>query len=1080
MRRVQKYFCSVLLALGLQGVGLAAVWTVSPWTDDASTGIDSAKTYTHAINFSDGSTTTVNGVPITASGGSHSGTTWSYSGGGLWFYNADDSNNFITGDSVDLGRDFEVPGGNGYTQLQLTGLTPNAVYEITLFSTGWDSSGDRVIRLTHNGIDFVFNQNMYGQNHGIKVVGTYCADEDGQFNLEVLGTFVGIENRSMHLCAFANCEYTGELPVAVYPVAPEKYKVGKRVPLDTVLSWIEDIPGSLTVPMFDVYMDPNETFVMNLNSSTLVSSQQSAFSFAPDLDPGTLYYWQVVPYINGEPNLAAGTQVQSFMTLYDPEHWSGSPWTNDSNSGISVGKVYTHKVNFNASEAASTYVNGVYFENDNNRAGLDWTLAGALGTAGGSHHVAGDGGALVTNIYHGELPLAVLTLTGLMPGTDYVLTQYTRGWGNPGGREVNITTSADGRTTTLDGNILGDGNGYLYRYAYTAPASGELALTFVPLTSDSWHHYAFSNELAVPAYVDPMPLPGASVNYDVQLSWILNGEVLNPTYNLKVATDAAMTNLVVNQMGTAATAHTPFLDNDTTYYWQVEIVEDGSAVIYTSPVWSFITTPPQPAVKVIEWKFDEITGLIAEQTGPTEDADGILVGFNDPNTPGVSHVIGLVNNGLLLNGKDEYVDVSNANVYMPTADGQSFAISGYFRTFDNYGPLFSMRNSADEQPIIDVAVGADGVQNEPGRICLLVRDDQTAAAWTNSGITVNDGRWHHFAVTRIGGKWTLYVDGVSRGTINGAATGNVNLDLLGIGTSLRWIADGWAMQDATYSAYRDFKGIVDEYTVWDGELQPGQIEALASILPPQGDIDFDLDTDIDDLGELTTEWLASTWTPIQDPHVAVLEDMESYTSDPNSFKAYWAYTPDDYGLITSLSMVSDPNDASNQVMQLDYDMNGKLHTHIPFRLLDRRVNSSLYDRLTMRIRKLPGCESNRLILDFYDGRDKVDPVVEGMYPKGRLEVDFAAAPMDEWVTMDWTIPQTLAFTACTDLYQIMVSLQDGGADVGSVLIDNIELIDETEDCVPVVGAMVPDMNGDCVVNMLDFAELAKGWLNGIE
>jgi hypothetical protein len=874
-------------------------------------------------------------------------------------------------------------------------------------------------------------------------------------------------------------EYSGQLP-AITLVSPKEFQGGNRVATDTVLVWDEALSGSLTNPGFDVYMDPNETFVTNLDPAVRVSSKQSTFSYDPELDPNTIYYWRVATYLDiddTEPNQV--TEVRSFRTVYVDEHWSGSPWTDDSNSGISVGKVYTHKVNFNASEAASTYVNGVYFENDTNRTGLNWTMAGALGTAGGSHHVAGDGGALVTNIYHGELPLAVLTLTGLMPGTDYVLTQYTRGWGNPGGREVNITTSADGRTTTLDGNILGDGNGYLYKYAYTAPASGELTLTFDPLTSNSWHHYAFSNELVVPAYVDPAPLPGASVNYDVELSWVLQGDVINPTYNLKVATDAAMTNLVVNEPGLTVTALTPFLNNDTTYYWQVEIVEDGSTVLYISPVWSFITTPPQPALKVIEWKFDEIIGTIAEQTGPTEDADGILVGFNDPNTPGVSHVTGLVNNGLLLNGKDEYVNVSNASVYMPTADGQSFAISGYLRTFNNYGPLFSMRNSDDGQPIIDIALGADGIQNEPGRICLLVRDDQTAAAWTNSGITVNDGRWHNFIVTRTDGIWKLYIDGILRGNINGAATGNVNLDLLGIGTSLRWIADGWGL-DATYSAYRDFKGIVDEYTVWDGELQPGQIEALASILPPQGDIDFDLDTDIDDLTDLTADWLGSTYTPVQSSPV-VLEDMESYTNDPNTFKEYWAYTPEveNYGLVTSLSMVPDPNSVYGQVMRLDYNMNGKFHTHIPFRLLDRRVNSSLYDRLTMRIRKLPGCESNRLILDFYDGRDKVDPVVEGMYPKGRLEVDFAAAPMDEWVTMDWTIPQTLAFTACTDLYQIMVSLQDGGADVGSVLIDSIELIDGTENCVPVVGQMVPDMNGDCVVDLLDFAEVAKGWLDGL-
>lgn len=206
-----------------------------------------------------------------------------------------------------------------------------------------------------------------------------------------------------------------------------------------------------------------------------------------------------------------------------------------------------------------------------------------------------------------------------------------------------------------------------------------------------------------------------------------------------------------------------------------------------------------------------------------------------------------------------------------------------------------------------------------------------------------------------------------------------------------------------------------------------------------------------------------------------LDCMGTYTSDPNTFEVYWVYTidEDNYGKVTSLLMVPDPDDTSNQVMQLDYDMNGKLRTHILFRLLDRRINSSLFDRLIMRFRKLPGCESNRLILDFYDGRNNVDPITEGVHQKGRLEVDIDAMSMDEWTTMDWTIPETYPFTTCTDLYQIMVSLEDGAEDTGSLQIDN------TQDCVPVAGEMLPDMNGDCDVDLLDFVELAEGWLNNV-
>lgn len=1070
MRSVQRGILVVSLLLGFQCMVSAAVWSVAPWTGDVDSGLDSSHVYTHMINFTDNSSPTVNGVTFTPSHDQHSGTDWSYNSGGIWLFRNDNDNN-ISGSSADLVREFEVTPASAFP-MQLTGLTPNALYEITLFSTGWDDSGPRNVTLTHGGSYFTFDQNQYGKNNGIRYVGIYRADNQGEFNLTVTGGSYNGDGRSLHLYAFANREYDGPLPVAVFPSGPSNYVVGKRVGLETVLSWEEGVPGSLETPLFDVYMDPNETFVTDLDPSALVSAQQSEFSFDPDLDPNSLYYWSVVTYVDGEPNQA--TDVRGFHTVYEEERWSGASWTNDADSGISAGKLYTHKVNFNASEAASTVVNGVAFENDTNRSGLNWVLNGAGSAAGGGHHVVGDGGTLVNNIFHGQD--AALTLTGLTPGEDYILTKYTRGWGNPGGREVAITTSVDGRTTVLDGNIEGDGNGYLFKYAYTAPASGELTLTFAPLVSnDTWHHYAFSNEAALPVWVDPTPLPGASVNADVELSWVLNGEAVNPTYNLKVATDAAMTGLVVNETGLTTTARTPYLNSDTTYYWQVEVVEAG-AVIYTSPVWSFVTTPPQDAAMVIEWKFDETTGTLAEQTGPTEDADGILVGFNDPNTLGVSHVAGLVGNGIYLNGKDEYVDVSDAYIYMPTADGQSFAISGYLRTFDDYGPLFSMRNSADENPIIDIALGMDGVQNQPGRVCMLVRDNDGSMSNVNSGITVNDGRWHHFAVTRVGGKWTLYVDGVSRATINGAATGEVTLDFMAIGTSLKWIADNW---QPTNTHFRDFKGILDEYTVWNGELQPHQIAALAAIVPPQGDVDYDLDTDLADLDALTTDWLASTWTPVQP--TAVLEDMEAYASDPNTFKDNWTYTPEDaYGDLV-LSVLQDPDGLYGQVMQLAYDFStGGMHAHVPVTLPNRGAHMGQFDRVDVRVRKLPGCEISRLVLDFYDGRDIVNPRTDDLYEKGRITIDIDDIAIDEWVTVSGMIPgNERDLRTCSDLTRITFSIEDGGEDVGGILVDSIELADGTPDCLPTVGEMAADMNGDCDVDLLDFVEIAENWLYGI-
>jgi hypothetical protein len=1062
MKVAMKCLGIVVMLLAIQCMISAAVWTVSPWTDDASSGIDSSKTYTHAINISNDNTLvpTVNGVLFTNE--VWNGANWSLDGPNFLDW---DSGNNISGESYGISTRFRYTN----TLLTLTGLTPGQVYELTLFSVAWED-GTRTVTLKDKYGSFVFNQDMYGNNNGIKIVGLYTADENGQLKLGVVNDF--------HIYGFANCVYTGDLPIVVSPLSPANFDGGTSVGLDTVLTWAEEFAGSLPSPMFDVYMDPNKTKVETWDPSVRVSEGQTAFSFDPELNWETLYYWTVVTYINGEPNIM--TPVRSFRTAFEVEHWSDSPWTNDADSGISVGKTYTHKVNFRATEGVSTMVNGVAFENDSTHGGTNWNLTAASGDTGnGNYTVTGDGGELIRNFFYGASPIPVLTLTGLTAGQDYVLTFYTRAWGNPGGRMINVTTSADGRTVALDQNIGGEtggkGNGHLFKYAYTAPASGSLAVTFTPQTADSWHHYAFSNEIAVPVYLDPMPMPGASTDADVILSWVLNGDAADPLYNLKIAKNANMTNVVSEISGLDVTSFDPILESDMTYYWQVQVVEAGY-VIYTSPVWNFQTTPPPDAALVIEWKLDETTGVIAAQTGPSEDAVGILKGFKDPNTPGVCHVPGLVNNGLYLDGTEEFVDVSNASPYMPTGLDQDFSVSLYFRTFKAFGPLFSMRHSELDNPLVDFTIGRDGAVYEPGKVCMIVRDDTTLTpSYANSGITVNDGRWHNLIVTRAGGNWTMYIDGVKRASLNGVAAGAVTLDWLALGSSLRWINTNWSPQ-LYYSRY--FQGILDEYTIWEGELSPKQIKALASIIPPQGDIDFDMDTDIDDFTALATDWLDDSSTPVLS--TAVLEDMEGYTNDPNTYQDYLAYAdePGSFGLL-DLSFEADAE--YGQVLRIDYDFAGRPHAHIPVRLLEKRLNSSLYDTFITRVKKPTGCDINALIIDFYDGVGRVDPVAEGMFSRGRITIDVAGIALDEWVTLEVPIVDNadFAFSSTTDLYQVMFSIQDGGADTGTLYVDSIELADTATNCVPMVGQVVPDMNGDCIVNLLDFAKLAENWMAGL-
>ncbi len=662
-----------------------------------------------------------------------------------------------------------------------------------------------------------------------------------------------------------------------------------------------------------------------------------------------------------------------------------------------------------------------------------------------------------------------MAVSGLIPGDQYYLTLYTRGFGNVGGRIVDVTTSDTGLTKRWDENYYGEGQGGLFRYGYKAPASGSLTLTFNAVNSgNTWHHYAFSNESALDVYIVPSPAPGGVLDFDVPLSWDLVGDVDDVSYSLKVSTDPEMTDLIVNQTGMQATSFVPELDYHTNYYWQVTVFSN-SEQLYSTDVMNFTT--PQAAIKLLEWKFEETEGLTASQTALAAGGDGELIGFNDPSSA-KSRVRGLVGNALYLDGADEHIDISSAYAYMPTGAGQQFSVSGYICTYDDYGPLFSMRNSGDETPVIDIALGADGVQDRPGQICILVRDNAGSISYKSSGVAVNDGKWHSIIVSRTSQEWLLYIDGIVRAEMPGVASGAVTLDWMGIGASLKWIADNWQSWN---SHYRYFNGIIDEFAVWDGQLTAMQIKSHVAELPQNQDISWDRSVDVEDLDILAEEWLEEYTVPVQEP--AVLDDMESYSAGETALEDYWAYVPESgYGQMV-LSIVDDPDGVYSKVLRMAYNFNGKLHAHVPLVLNERRVNSSLYTRLGMRLKKMSGCDVSSIIIDFYDGRYNVDPLVQGMHSKGRITYAISNLPAGQWQELELEIPNTVSFTSCKDLYQIVLSIQDGGADSGIILVDSIWLSDNAVDYVKTAGCMLADIDGDFDIDLVDFTELSESWLD---
>ncbi len=136
--------------VALAGIGTLALATL---TDDASTGISSAKTYTHLLDFGSQPAASINGVTFTKTT-SASGTVGSYGWSGFpsaanGTYNSwNDWTNTIppvagAGLRALL---YDMVYNSGNYIVKLTGLTPGAAYEFRLFLRTWDGRANTTDR----------------------------------------------------------------------------------------------------------------------------------------------------------------------------------------------------------------------------------------------------------------------------------------------------------------------------------------------------------------------------------------------------------------------------------------------------------------------------------------------------------------------------------------------------------------------------------------------------------------------------------------------------------------------------------------------------------------------------------------------------------------------------------------------------------------------------------------------------------------------------------------------------------------------------------------------------------------------
>jgi hypothetical protein len=183
--------------------------------------------------------------------------------------------------------------------------------------------------------------------------------------------------------------------------------------------------------------------------------------------------------------------------------WQQVAWAGDLDSGIDASYTYTHAYNFGS--ANSPIINGVTFTGVN---GGNPSVGGSFSVTGIPNNFGDDGGANITgnsitlarSFIYGGNP-GTLTLQGLVPGRQYLLTLYSKAWDQSGNRIVKFSAGSDQRVIDQDSYGRNDAsrNGLRITYAYTANGSGTLTVTLTPeIGANTFHFYGFSNREGTP------------------------------------------------------------------------------------------------------------------------------------------------------------------------------------------------------------------------------------------------------------------------------------------------------------------------------------------------------------------------------------------------------------------------------------------------------------------------------------------------------------------------------------------------------------------------------------------------------
>ncbi|MFN6095990.1 MAG: DUF4347 domain-containing protein, partial [Verrucomicrobiota bacterium] len=198
----------------------AARWTIHPWTDEASTGLDPRYLYTHAYSFGAAGSFTLGGISFTGISGGNPAVVGKFSTSNFASFVTNDAND-LNDANRSLANDFvHGSGGTSAQTITLSGLSPGGRYVLSMFSVGAaDTARNFTFQSTLGQV--AVNQNSYGNNQGIRIDCKYLADANGSATITITPS-----NGSFNLYGFTNREHVPS--IGIYAPASLTYDASAK------------------------------------------------------------------------------------------------------------------------------------------------------------------------------------------------------------------------------------------------------------------------------------------------------------------------------------------------------------------------------------------------------------------------------------------------------------------------------------------------------------------------------------------------------------------------------------------------------------------------------------------------------------------------------------------------------------------------------------------------------------------------------------------------------------------------------------------------------------------------------------